>query len=335
MTVRTLALAGAVAAIFCPRADAVPVGEVVRFETLIDGVTTPTDNSELPITDAYELNNGVTLRFTFRDEMTQLFTAAGRFERRGAQDPGIGFISTYGTGNEDTGRSQALNDQLGLYFLRSPTVVSNTGDVGLRVDYANTTGMRYAAGEIWDIDGTSATETEQWKVDAFDSSHVLLDSVTSPLGNNENAMNSLDSRPWTFELIARADISYVQIEFVGGKTSGVGLAFNNFRTAITLPADFDEDLDVDGTDLIEWRQAFGPSALADADDDEVTNGNDFLIWQQQLGLSVLPSASSSVPEPNGLIIGGVLAGTFIAFRRTWKSQRPAADQGSAAGRRRP
>ena len=51
------------------------VGAMVTFETLPDAVTPPTDNAELAINDAYELDNGVTLRFTFRDEGTLEFTA--------------------------------------------------------------------------------------------------------------------------------------------------------------------------------------------------------------------------------------------------------------------
>ncbi|MBA3480974.1 MAG: hypothetical protein H0T51_04070 [Pirellulales bacterium] len=60
-----------------------------------------------------------------------------------------------------------------------------------------------------------------------------------------------------------------------------------------LPGDFDNDQDVDGTDLGLWRSAFGATAVGDADDDGDSDGNDFLIWQRNLG----PAGIAAVPEP--------------------------------------
>jgi T5SS/PEP-CTERM-associated repeat protein/autotransporter-associated beta strand protein len=68
-------------------------------------------------------------------------------------------------------------------------------------------------------------------------------------------------------------------------------------------ADFDEDGDVDGDDLVQWQGDFGANALSDADDDGDSDGHDFLEWQRQLGSVAAMAAPSPVPEPEmGLLI---------------------------------
>jgi hypothetical protein len=293
-----------------PLARAASVGDFVTFETLTDALTAPTDNATLAISDPYQLNNGVTLRFRFRNEDTLQFTDAGRFEKRGGGDNTRGFLSSNGTGNEDTGRTAKLNDQLGLFFLRSPEGQLQAGDVGLRIDYGNNAGMRYAAGEIWDIDGDPPNHSERWQIDAFNAANQIIASQTSPLGIVRDDPNSLDSLPWLFEFSTHQDIAYIKVEFIGTKAEGVGLAFNNFTTAITLPADFDVDLDVDNIDLGLWRQAFGASSGGDANHDGRSDGTDFLIWQTERGMSVAPVPAASVPEPTA--IGLVTVTVFLA-----------------------
>ena len=48
-------------------------------------------------------------------------------------------------------------------------------------------------------------------------------------------------------------------------------------------ADFDEDGDVDTTDLAIWDGAFDLNQLGDADGDNDTDGADLLLWQRQFG----------------------------------------------------
>jgi len=62
-------------------------------------------------------------------------------------------------------------------------------------------------------------------------------------------------------------------------------------------ADFDEDGDVDGDDLDEWREDFGMNADSDADNDGDSDGADFLVWQRQLGSVPAVPAGGAVPEP--------------------------------------
>lgn len=73
-----------------------------------------------------------------------------------------------------------------------------------------------------------------------------------------------------------------------------------------LDADFDEDGDVDGDDLVRWQANFGSGTThmqGDADGNGDVDGRDFLRWQRQfgLGVSTLP-ATQVVPEPASQIL---------------------------------
>ncbi|MBA3484240.1 MAG: PEP-CTERM sorting domain-containing protein, partial [Pirellulales bacterium] len=80
-------------------------------------------------------------------------------------------------------------------------------------------------------------------------------------------------------------------------------------------ADFDDDGDVDATDLSIWRGAFDLNQLGDADGDNDSDGNDFLLWQRQLGSAAVGSAAAAVPEPTTLLLS-LLALAALAQRRT-------------------
>ena len=70
-------------------------------------------------------------------------------------------------------------------------------------------------------------------------------------------------------------------------------------------ADFDEDGDVDGDDLVRWRNNFGTGTThmqGDADGDADADGVDFLTWQRQLGSPPSVVATAAVPEPTTLAL---------------------------------
>ena len=50
-----------------------------------------------------------------------------------------------------------------------------------------------------------------------------------------------------------------------------------------LPADFNNNGQVNAADLTSWKSAFGANANGDADGDNDSDGADFLLWQQQFG----------------------------------------------------
>jgi T5SS/PEP-CTERM-associated repeat protein len=62
-------------------------------------------------------------------------------------------------------------------------------------------------------------------------------------------------------------------------------------------ADFDEDGDVDGDDLSQWRSDFGQNAVSDANGDGDSDGTDFLAWQRQVGSGASSVVGAAVPEP--------------------------------------
>ncbi|HYO24392.1 MAG TPA: hypothetical protein VEQ85_05525, partial [Lacipirellulaceae bacterium] len=104
-------------------------------------------------------------------------------------------------------------------------------------------------------------------------------------------------------------------------TGPVIVHLDNFRvlTTISLEADFDNDLDVDGQDLQVWKSAFGQTPLGDANGDGRTDGSDFVIWQRELGNDGTPAvgAAAAVPEPASaaLLVCGLAAAAW-SRRRT-------------------
>jgi hypothetical protein len=99
-----------------------------------------------------------------------------------------------------------------------------------------------------------------------------------------------------------------------------------------LPADFDEDLDVDGDDLARWRTNFGAAGSAthmqgDANADGDVDGADYLVWQQQFhGNPAAARAAAQIPEPTTqLAAAACLASLAPATSRPKRRcRRPAA-----------
>ncbi|HEX6961136.1 MAG TPA: PEP-CTERM sorting domain-containing protein, partial [Lacipirellula sp.] len=81
-------------------------------------------------------------------------------------------------------------------------------------------------------------------------------------------------------------------------------------------ADFNNDGDVDGADLVKWRGDFGPNAGSDADNDGDSDGADFLAWQRQLGSTSATAVAAAVPEPSGALLA-LAAASIVAIRR-WR-----------------
>lgn len=113
---------------------------------------------------------------------------------------------------------------------------------------------------------------------------------------------------------------------VSGMPAGLAFHIEYLANAVQLQvvtkpifsADFDEDGDVDQTDLAIWQGAYDLNQLGDADGDNDTDGRDFLIWQRQYGSAPLQdiSASTAVPEPNGRVLVAMLILGFLTVART-------------------
>jgi hypothetical protein len=104
--------------------------------------------------------------------------------------------------------------------------------------------------------------------------------------------------------------------YFGPFTGGQVLIDNVSLLRRQVIGDFNDDGDVDGDDLLEWKNSFGQSVGADADADGDTDGTDFLIWQRHSGAEMAAAAGGllGVPEPGSvwLLTGSIL---FLVLQR--------------------
>jgi hypothetical protein len=186
---------------------------------------TPTDNA--PLSAPYAID-GVTLDF---DLLVNGLSEDPVFELAGHPDDGFAFVNgSLMTPLRDTA-APGFEAQLGSWFIR-PMALGTS--LTLIINYTSTTGpVTAASGEIWEIDAVDDTATERYEVRAYDGSNALLASLLSPEGISPTA--PLDALPWTFQFTGLTDLRRVEIEFVGTRTSGIGLAFNNFSPVTAVP----------------------------------------------------------------------------------------------------
>lgn len=208
---------------------------VVDFETDSLGGT-PTDDG---LVLGMFTDSGVQITFGFDGdnngsvETPAVFEQAGTYQGEGTN---IGFQGYDGTTIADTADS-GFGGQLGNWFLRGSTFGMPFGR--FVIQYSSPFPVTAASGEIWDIDGRLPVgpETEQYRVEAFDSSNNSLDVIFSPVGTHmsDEPLAFLDGRPWVFSFSGLSDIDRIDITFIGTKTSGIGLAFNNFYPTTAVP----------------------------------------------------------------------------------------------------
>jgi hypothetical protein len=105
----------------------------------------------------------------------------------------------------------------------------------------------------------------------------------------------------TFAVTGFGDEGYL------GEHAESGLYELRVTMADGVPGDFDNDNDVDGNDLMTWRNNFGSTATADADEDGDSDGQDFILWQQNVDGAGGASTAAAVPEPSGAALMAVAA----------------------------
>lgn len=219
----TPCLIAALLLLAAPALQAQPIG----FETTPAGLT-PVDNA--PLSTPYT-TEGVTLDF---DMVVSGLPVDPVFEQVGDYqgDPGFAFVNaSLPMPMRDTA-APGFENQLGSWFIRPPAL--GTSPMMLIITYTSVSGpVTAASGEIWDIDAVDETATERWQVQAFDGSSTLLGTLLSPEGISPTA--PLDGQPWTFMFTGLSDIRRIELSFVGTRTSGIGLAFNNFSPVTAIP----------------------------------------------------------------------------------------------------
>ena len=201
---------------------------VIDFESTPAG-TTPSDN--LVLSTPYPITGGGSVQFYFDVNGNNVFDSGiddlPVFEHVG-QDGSDAYNSSV-TGINDTAAA-GFTGQLGTFFLRHPVPFSLPPPFLL--DYSTAQTITGLSGEIWDIDSGSLGNTEQWLVEVLDGANNVLATQLSPLGNS----SALDSLPWTFAFTGLPlGVDTVRLTFVGTKTTGIGLAFNNFSPTTAVP----------------------------------------------------------------------------------------------------
>ncbi|WP_165250913.1 PEP-CTERM sorting domain-containing protein [Paludisphaera soli] len=227
---RPNALKSAATAAFCGLAFATSAAaDMIDFETRPDG-STPVDDARL--VSPYAIAGGGSVRFFFdvngNDRFDLGVDALPRFEARG-EDGTDGFVSSTAPGPFDRAR-EGYGLQLGRWFLRQPDGIGVLPGPFL-IEYDTTQVIREFSGEIWDIDGG-----EQWRVDVLNGTGSILTTLLSPQGVGRNDPATLDSLPWNFGFKGLPDgVKSIRLTFVGTKTDGIGLAFNNFSPTFAVP----------------------------------------------------------------------------------------------------
>ncbi len=201
---------------------------VITFEVTPAG-TPPNDNALL--SEPYALTGGGSVRFFFDVNSNNAFDTGidslPAFEAEGNADPEDGFING-ALGIADVA-ANGFAAQLGSFFLRQPIGLGGV-PAPLIADYETTQHITELSGEIWDIDGAPGV-TEQWRVDALGAADEVLASQLSPLGTE--SLGPYDAKPWVFAFTnLPSSFDKVRLTFVGSKTSGLGLAFNNFSPTV-------------------------------------------------------------------------------------------------------
>lgn len=215
----------------------VSAGPIFDFETTPSGGT-PSDNTLL--TGIYT-SGDVSVRFFFDKNGNNTFEptidALPVFEKAGPSDLVIGYVGSEGNDVADVG----FESQLGDFFLRQPPANAFGSLPGtFIIDYDTSQTITSLSGEIWDIDGLNSKTfgTEQWLVEVLDAGGAVLASKKSPLGTLVSRLAPLDGKPWVFSFTGLpSGVDKVRLTFIGSKTSGIGLAFNNYSptTSAVVP----------------------------------------------------------------------------------------------------
>ena len=134
----------------------------------------------------------------------------------------------------------------------------------------------------------------------------------------------------TFNIITGNSVTG-EFDFADVSGMPAGLAFHVEYLAnavqlqvVTKPifsADFDEDGDVDMTDLAIWEGAFNLNQLGDANGDNRTDIDDWTIWRDQLGAAPAPPENVAVPEPTSLVLVASALAALALLRRSSGKKR--------------
>jgi hypothetical protein len=157
----------------------------------------------------------------------------------------------------------------------------------------------------------------------------LLGITFDPASTAPAPTSAEESLPWKDPDNKGDMFGMTTIVWEGLKMIGPGQSFKwrDDTDLVVEPGDFDEDGDIDGDDLMKWRQSFGTETSAlpsdgNADGDGDVDGADFLIWQRGSSTTIVAGAQiTAIPEPSGFALAALAAGA-LALRRQWRRAAP-------------
>ncbi len=105
------------------------------------------------------------------------------------------------------------------------------------------------------------------------------------------------------------DLTFTLTDMAGRSILSELFSTVEYVTSSGLVGDFDFDGDVDGNDFLAWQRGESPDPLS---------SSDLADWKSKFGATGAVANTSAVPEPSTgllLLVGGMLAGTFVLSRR--------------------
>ena len=289
----------------------------IDFETRPDG-RRPRDNTTL---DAPYSVDGIVVRFGFDITNDGVIDSAPFFERQSHADAAPhGFLA--GTTAPRQDRVLATDGSMGRYFLRGGGLNQQDDVPGRFIIEFLTPNVTYLEGEIWDVDGTSTADAEQWDLRVFDSEGKLVQTHSTGLRTGQR----FDGRPYDFSFgDLTTGVQRVEFEFTGTRNLvDVGLAFDNFEFERTYVGDANFVGEFNSSDLVEVFQAGKFEMDVDANwsegdwnADQRFDSGDFVAAFQDGGFESGPRAVASVPEPMSSLFVYLLLGIHCARRRRW------------------
>ncbi|RIK71493.1 MAG: hypothetical protein DCC67_20240, partial [Planctomycetota bacterium] len=266
--------------------------------------------------------------------------SADAFVRKYDTGGNLQWTKQLGTPAEDRATGVAV-DGLGNVFLSGFTVGSLGGPNAGAAD-AFISRLDTAGNLVWTRQLGTAANDVSWAISADGAGQAYTVGYTG--GNlNGNTAGFIDAFLTKYD--SAGDIVWVEQFGTDSLDQALGVAAdaagNAYVTGLTLgdlqgsrfgaddaflrkysnpvgnSADYDDDADVDGNDLLIWQRGLGASGsglLADGNGDGQVDAADYQLWRDQFGTSGATGVALAVPEPQAVLLAmaGIVA---LALRR--------------------
>ena len=192
-------------------------------------------------------------------------------------------------------------------------VYDDPGGAGMSVDGSNREGMQILLDASDILDPTANVQ-----IDTINASWVNSGESFTVVNLLTREFLEFDGSGDTYPHFD-FDVSGLGLSVQGGESDAIAAIIagdnSSFRirgfdfsiSTIISEADFDEDGDVDGDDLMLWKRGLGITSYAthrqgDADADGDVDVGDLLMWQRQFDGTAGAPSSVSVPEPASMLL---------------------------------